>query len=465
MKLATASTRWLRFLLPKDRGQIIVLAALIIAVVLGMGALAVDVGFFLHERQNVQKAVDAGALAGAQLLPDDASTAATVAAQFTLANDPSLEPADVSVTFRCLVGDRNDDGAPDASDIPGVCDPGADASWLVRNGLAVSNCVPASGDKCNVIFVAASNTVKFYLAPAIGKKTGATGSLTSAACNGPCGGPPTAPVDVMLVMDRTGSMSSTDMTNARNAAKAILLTYNPALQWVGLGLLGPSRTDTSCSGANSPAKGNGASSSQYGTNIPADVPKWIPVGLSGTGAPVNEPYLNPDGTLNTSSSTLVKAINCFNQSSTGTNLATPIRMAKYYLDTYGRPGVRKGIIFETDGSPNYGAGNSADYTCAQANTDATIAKNAGIEIFTIGFGVGSGDKCPDSSSSSFYNKPVTYLLASMATQVTGDNGCVAAENTDGDHFFCQPKTSDLTSIFQVIAGSLASGAHLIALPE
>ncbi|TAK62819.1 MAG: hypothetical protein EPO22_07090, partial [Dehalococcoidia bacterium] len=325
-----------------DNGQIIVLSALIIAIVLGMGALAVDVGFYLHERQNVQKAVDAGALAGAQLLPNDAMTAASVATTFTLSNDPSLDPARVSATFRCLVGDRNGDGIPDPSDIPASCDPKADASWHVSGGLAISPCVPANGDKCNVIVVAASNDVNYFIAPAIGIKKGSTGSIQSAACNGPCGGPPTAPVDVALVMDRTGSMSSTDLTNARNAAKALLQTFNPSLQYVALGLLGPSRVDSSCSGVNSPAKGLGASSSQYGTTMPGDVPKWIPVGLSGTGAPVNEAYLNADGTLNTSS-TIVKAINCFGKSSTGTNLSTPMRMAKYYLDNNGRAGVRKGI--------------------------------------------------------------------------------------------------------------------------
>jgi uncharacterized membrane protein len=106
-----------------DEGQIIVFSALIIAIVLGMGALAVDVGFYLHERQNVQKAVDLGALAGAQLLPNNALTADSVATTFTLANDPSLDPANVTATFRCLVGDRNHDGVPHPSDIPSVCDP------------------------------------------------------------------------------------------------------------------------------------------------------------------------------------------------------------------------------------------------------------------------------------------------------------------------------------------------------
>ncbi len=459
MKPVAAALRSLKSPRRNENGQIIVLSALIFTIVLGMGALAVDVGFYLHERQNVQKAVDAGALAGAQLLPNNAATAASVATTFTLDNDPSLNPANVSATFRCLVGDRNGDGQPDASDIPAACDPKGDASWHVSGGLAISPCVPANGDKCNVIVVSASNNVKFYLGPVIGKKFSSTGSILSAACNGPCGGPPTAPVDAIMTIDRTGSMSSTDMTNARNAAKALLQTFNPSLQWVGLGLLGPSRTDTSCSGVNSPAKGNGASSVP-GVTTPTYIPNWIPVGLSGTGAPVNEAYLNADGTLNTNS-LLVKAINCFNQSSTGTNLATPIRMAQYYLQNNGRAGVRKGIVFETDGSPN---GSGADYTCAQANTDAATAKSAGIEIFTIGFGVGAGDTCPDSSGL-FKGKSVTTALASMATQPSTDNGCVAAENTDGDHFFCQPKTSDLSGIFQVIAGSLAAGAHLIALPE
>src|SRR3974377_843572 len=138
---------------PSDDGQILVLSALIIAIVLGMGAIAVDVGFFLHERQNVQKAVDAGALAGAQLLPNNAINAASVATTFTLSNDSGLTDSKLSATFRCLVGDRNHDGVPDASDIPGVCDPKTDASWYVSNGLAISPCVPANGERCNALGV------------------------------------------------------------------------------------------------------------------------------------------------------------------------------------------------------------------------------------------------------------------------------------------------------------------------
>lgn len=430
----------------------LVLAALVLTLVLGMGALSVDVGFYLHERQNVEGAVDAGALAGAALLPNNGTGAATAAMQFTLANDPNLTSAKVNISFRCLVHNVS-------TDVPLICNPKTDASWTASGSNQVSPCVPANGDVCNVIIVTANATQKFFLAPVLGMKQKSTGSVTSAACSGTCGGPPTTPVDVALVMDRTGSMSSTDLTNARTAANAILQSYNPSLQWVALGLLGPSTTTTTCSGSPS-VNGNAASSAQYDTTTTA---KWIPVGLSGTGAgaPVNEAYVN-NGTLN-ASSRLVKAIACFNTSGTGTNLSTPIKMAKNYLLANGRPGVRKGIIFETDGTPNFnGAGNAADFTCQAAFNEAAAAKTAGIEIFTIGFGLAGTDICPDTSGT-YHNKPATTVLADMATSST-DNGCTSAENTDGDHFFCLPKTSQLTSIFQAVAGSLAAGSILIPPP-
>ncbi len=459
---ASSRSAWLRraaWLLERaraDGGQAVVLGAAMMAALCGVGALTVDVGLLVHERVTVRNAVEAGALAGAQQLPNNAASADTIARQYVLDNAPELNPANLSVSFRCVVGDRNHDGLPDLGDIPMACDPGGNASWTTGGGISASLCIPAEGDKCNVIVVSASNTVDFSFARTMGIDTGTTGTITSAACRGVCGGPPTGPVDLVLIIDRTGSMSAADITNARSAAGAILGLYDPSLQWVALGLLGPSQTGTSCSGANSPAKAKGASAAQYATA------NWIPVGLTGIGAPVNQAYAHADHTLDTSS-TIVKAINCFDTSSTGTNLSTPVLQAKNYLLANGRPNAKKGIIIETDGSPNYsGAGNAADYTCAAANTQAQAAKTAGIEVFTIGFGVGASDLCPDSTGF-YHNRSVTRLLADMATSST-DDGCTAAENTDGDHFFCAPKTSQLASIFQSAAATLAGGARLIALP-
>jgi hypothetical protein len=53
---------------PNERGQIVVLSAIILTVLLGFSALAIDVGFWLHTRTKLQADADAMALAGAQKL-------------------------------------------------------------------------------------------------------------------------------------------------------------------------------------------------------------------------------------------------------------------------------------------------------------------------------------------------------------------------------------------------------------
>ena len=82
----------------------------------------------------------------------------------------------------------------------------------------------------------------------VGINSGWSGTVMSAACNGPCGQPPKAPVDLVVLIDRTASMSDADVTATRDAARAILGVYDPALQRVALGFLGLSSTSTTCCG-------------------------------------------------------------------------------------------------------------------------------------------------------------------------------------------------------------------------
>jgi Flp pilus assembly protein TadG len=162
-----------------ENGQVLILAAAAMVAVLGLGALSIDIGFLMHERQNVQNATDAAALAGAQLLPDYASSADSAARQYATTNDANLNSSNTSVTFRCLIGAVN--GSPRLSDVPAACDPKNDASWTTKGDVSISPCIPANGDKCNVIVVTASSSVNFFLAPVLGIKTGSTGNATSAA--------------------------------------------------------------------------------------------------------------------------------------------------------------------------------------------------------------------------------------------------------------------------------------------
>ena len=140
-------------------------------------------------------------------------------------------------------------------------------------------------------------------------------------------------------------------------------------------------------------------------------------------------------------------------------------MATYELLNDGRSGVTKGIILMTDGQPNNSVAGGANY-CAQSDAAATATKNAGVELFTIGFGLdGSNDAtCPDTSGA-WQNKKATELLASMATNSV-DNGCPGTSNDDGDHFFCVPKTSGASAepVAAVQAGGQRPGRRLEADP-
>ena len=61
-------------LLRRERGQIVMFAALLIPVLLGMAGMAIDVGTYASDRRTLQNAADAIALAAAQDLPDVSDT-------------------------------------------------------------------------------------------------------------------------------------------------------------------------------------------------------------------------------------------------------------------------------------------------------------------------------------------------------------------------------------------------------
>jgi hypothetical protein len=440
-----------------ERGQVIVLFTFFIVVLLGFAAIVVDLGVLRNANQNLWNALDAGALAGASALPADGNQARLIGMQYADSNYPGAIPSGrVTQSFRCLIGDRNHDGLPDMSDIPMTCNPGTVAPWEWRcaRGICTAPCEPADGDTCNTLVMSGSVNVPFQFGGAVGVTNGDTKVVTSAACKGPCGSEPQALVDVALIVDRTSSMNGVDTTNARNAADAVRKLYNPAAQWLSFGMLGPSNTAAgSC--ATTPASSIGSA------GLPTDLRRWVPVGLSGSGASFASDYAS-------ATSPMARAIACFTNSSTGTDLTDPIPMAVWELTHNGRTGVNKGIILMSDGQPNASTVSTSNY-CNQANAAATAAKAQGIEIFTVGFGLdGSNDiACPDTSGA-WKGKMASALLASMATSSVAEPGCPSTENTDNDHYFCVPKTAgasaDLSNAFKTAATSLAQGTKLVELP-
>lgn len=360
----------------RESGQVLILFTLMLAVLVGFVSLTIDIGMFLHERQNMQNMVDAAALAGAQNLPDDGAGALAAAQQFATNNDSGFSPAAVDITFRCIVGDRNSDGLPDSSDIPAVCDPGS-SPFNCNNGVCVAQCsFTGPSIKCNTIVVGGNKDVPFFFAPVLSVFGGSdclndcpTGSIRAAACKGACGGPPTVPLDLIEVIDRTRSMSSTDLTNAKSGANTVLQLYDPDKQHVGLAVLPQSDLTNDCI-------------SVTGNDQPGN---WVITGLSND-------YQNADGSLN-SASEIVSNINCLNLAfSFGlqTNLGSPMKAAKEELIATGRPEVKQGIIFMTDGEANIMPVNTTGYLGCGAN--AAVTSGSGDNN---GYQTTPGNACAD----------------------------------------------------------------------
>ncbi len=66
----------------RESGQVLIVAVLVMAVVMGFTALAIDVGLFLEERRDNQNDADAAALAGVQFLPQNPAVAINAARQW-----------------------------------------------------------------------------------------------------------------------------------------------------------------------------------------------------------------------------------------------------------------------------------------------------------------------------------------------------------------------------------------------
>jgi Flp pilus assembly protein TadG len=79
-----------------EHGQATVLTVVFLSVLLGMAALAIDVGTWYKQKRDMQAVADAAALAGAQALPDDPSAASTLAQQYASTNGLTLAPTDIS---------------------------------------------------------------------------------------------------------------------------------------------------------------------------------------------------------------------------------------------------------------------------------------------------------------------------------------------------------------------------------
>ena len=198
-----------------EGGQVLVMTAIAMTLMIIMVGLVVDVGHAMLVQRQLQAGVDAAALAGAQHLPD-APMAESVATQY------SANP-----------------GSKNAVNTVGNAITTAKVSCLA----GVPGCNRRDGG-VNGIVVTSQSKVPTWFGRIIGI-TQLTVNATATACS-PCS---VKPLDIMIVLDRTGSMcqfgpglpdpNCTDLNNARNGIRSFVSNLDPSIDKVGLALTPP----------------------------------------------------------------------------------------------------------------------------------------------------------------------------------------------------------------------------------
>ncbi len=387
-----------------ESGQVMPLLLVgVIVIMLGMAAFAIDVGHAYLVKRQLQASSDAAALVGAQALPDVAAAAA-LAQQYGPGGKNPLPGADggvkVDVSTRCLAG-TTDCSTP------------------------------------NAVVVNETLTLPTTFAKLLGIDN-LTVHTTSTACS-PCG---EKPLDVMLVLDRTGSMCTTpsgapdpactDLNNARDGMKTFLELMDPGLDHVGLAVLPPA-TSLSARCATPTSASYNSTSSPYVI------------------VPLSSDYLS-GGALN-DHSTLVSAIDCV-QAGGSTSYATALEKAQQELVSEGRPGVDKIIVILSDGAANtgptyYPAGSSyRTQPCHQGIASAQQIDAAGTTVFSIGYDL-QHDRCQG------LNK-VTGVQGPEQPAITAEEALLGIAGSP-NRFYNQPDPGQLRTIFTSVARDILSG--------
>jgi hypothetical protein len=388
----------------QEDGQAILIAVFFMVVLLGFCALSLDVGHAYLTQRHLQASADAAALAGAQVLPDVTQASA------------------LATTY-----------GPSGSNVPGDAS-NIQATFSTKCLASAPGCSPA-----NAVVVRASAQVPLVFGGLFGVGT-FTVHATATACS-PCG---EKPLDVMLVLDRTGSMCTdsngnpdpacTDMNNARAGMKTFLELLDPSIDHVGLAVLPPATSiATRCD--------KPPNSSSYDSQAS---PYVI--------VPLANDYL-VNGRLNTTSSNLVSTINCV-QAAGWTAYANALEAAQAELVAHGRPGVAKVIVFLSDGAANTGplyyAADSPYLLrpCQQGIWSSQTIAAAGTAVFSIGYDL-EHDRCQGETKATQARAPEQggITAASALPQIA----------SSPSNFYDKPTPGQLNTIFTSIASDILQG--------
>ena len=393
-----------------EAGQTLPMILMFMVCILLFAGLVIDLGQAYRTRIQLQASADAASLAGAARFPD-AATASTTAYQYS-----------------ARTGSKNA--------IPGV--PSVNVAVETKCSKTLPNCVGA-----NTVVVDETAQVPTTFLGLVGIKSIPI-KVHATACS-PCNA---VPLDVMFVLDRTGSMcedsngnsdpNCTDLANARSGMMAFLGEMDSSIDQVGLTVFPPAASSSKkCS--------TPSSTNNYAYNS-TSAPYVI--------VPLSNDYKSPGptGVIN-SASNLVSTINCV-KGGGGTAYATAIDKARTELETHGRSNAWKVIIFLSDGaantSPSYYSSSSPYRTqpCHQGINSAQVAKNEKFLVYSIGYDLNStaaGTNICENSNTGNAESP-TITTQDALTQIA-----------DVGSFYNHPSATDLAGVFTRISADIAQG--------
>jgi Flp pilus assembly protein TadG len=400
-----------------ESGQALVLVAITMVVLLGFVGLAIDVGNAYFTQRELQKAADAAALAGALELPDQAA-ATTVAQQYGAAdgekNEATLvKDSTAEVTTRCV---------------------------------ASLGCLPSRGVTTNIISVKETADVPTFFAKLFGVDS-FTVSARATACS-PCA---SKPLDIMVVLDRTGSMcqtslppgspppnpkpdpSCTDLNFAKQGTRTFLSFFDESLDKIGLAVFPPTPP----------------SPTQSQKCARPDPRNYDDPNASYVIEPLSSDF--------DASSPLQATLDCL-QGNGSTSYADALEHAQAELQHSGRPSAQDVIVFLSDGAANTAGTwhtpvNTSPYRvtpCAQGVASAGMAKAAGTIVYSIGYDLDGAGSSPEICRNAVNNQPESGgITAWDAIQQ------IASGPTN---FFAKGDPGPLNTIFSTIALDIANNS-------
>jgi Flp pilus assembly protein TadG len=406
-----------------EGGQTLPLIAVFIVMLIVFAGMVIDLGNAYRVQQALQASTDAAAAAGA--------------GQLTMTYPPDTTTA----TKQALAFDSSTGGKNPITGVP-------PASVTVSVGTACNGSnskLPCNN--ANTVTVTQNAAVPTFFLRVLGYNS-INVSATAKACS-PCN---EIPLDIQLVVDRTGSMAqlggSTDGQNKwQNLQQGLLQGFLPGLDSgvdnVGLTVLPPDVNGTTdvC---------KAASTNNYNSTNPTY-----------TVVPLSNNYMDSSGNLITTSP-LITDINCM-QPGGGTDYADALEAGYAELQKDGRAGVQKVIVLLSDGAANEGQNCTSTVVkgktvkdpdphcmqpCQSAVNDAGGYKLNGVLIYTILYGdQAGGPACQDYTG---------------ADEVPAQQPWTAMQNiASSGNYFPDPDPTNLVAIFQQIASDMAKGTSRI----